>query len=214
MEKMTSHQVKNEYLNAMGEENGELFHHLSSEFAWIYVLWNEYKIIFREKNYDILNKTAPGFFRIIKRQFIHDIVLGMCRINDPKESMGNKNLSIKRLVDIAKKGHRKNIKERLNEIDEKICNIKKYRHKIISHNDLETNLKKTASPQVKFEEIESCLFEINELLNYFKSLYGMPNTLYKRTKTSSGHSAALIAYLDIAKRVREKPNKWQMENGF
>jgi hypothetical protein len=70
-------EVRASYIDAMGQELGELFHATSSELTWIHWRWKQYRILFGEKpgRIDLLNEAAPLFFRIVQDVFFEDTLL-------------------------------------------------------------------------------------------------------------------------------------------
>ena len=88
-------------LAAMPTELDRLFKALWQELAWIHVKWQTYRDLFGHspERIDLLNKTAPAFFHRIHGSLWEDILLHLCRITDPRQTMSRQNLSLTRLPD-------------------------------------------------------------------------------------------------------------------
>jgi hypothetical protein len=61
-------ELKQRYRDVMGNELGEVFHHLMQEAAFLHLKWNEYLTLFGTgpERVDLLNKAAPGFFHLVQ----------------------------------------------------------------------------------------------------------------------------------------------------
>ncbi len=96
MSESKSHdEVRADYVAAMGDKLGRLFHVLSTELVWLHSLWKQYRILFGDKpaRIDLLNETAPFFFRTVQDVFFEDTLLALARLIGPPKSAGKPNLS-------------------------------------------------------------------------------------------------------------------------
>jgi hypothetical protein len=59
----TAEQAKQDYVRAMGEPLGNLYHALWQEVAWLYVVWQEYVELYGSKSsrIDLLNEARRSF---------------------------------------------------------------------------------------------------------------------------------------------------------
>lgn len=97
-------EAKNYYIKHMGEPLGSLFYALWQEVAWVRVKWQEYIELFGKKpsRVDLLNKSAPLFFRIVQNVLWYDILMHIARLTDPPKSKGKPNLTIRRLPELVR----------------------------------------------------------------------------------------------------------------
>ena len=93
---MTADDSKAPYVVAMGERLGEQFHALWLDVTRLHIKWSQFVEIFgtAPEQIDLLNRTAPSFFRIVEDIFWQDIMLHLCRLTDSAKSLGKENLSI------------------------------------------------------------------------------------------------------------------------
>ncbi|HEV2039416.1 MAG TPA: hypothetical protein VGT81_05105, partial [Casimicrobiaceae bacterium] len=61
-------EAKQEYIGAMGDVLGSLYHALWQEVAWRHLKWHEYVELFgtKESRIRLINRAAPTFFRIVE----------------------------------------------------------------------------------------------------------------------------------------------------
>ena len=95
----TAEESQKEYIEVMGEPLGKQFHALWQEVAWLYTKWGEYVALFGTKpsRIDLMNRTAPLFFRVVQDSIWEETILHIARLTDPPKSMGKENLSIQQL---------------------------------------------------------------------------------------------------------------------
>jgi hypothetical protein len=95
----TADEAKQDYIAAMGEPLGALFHSLWQELAWLYRKWDNYAQLYGSKasRVDLLNQSAPGFFRVAQDALWEAILLHIARLTDPPKSVGKPNLTMQRL---------------------------------------------------------------------------------------------------------------------
>jgi hypothetical protein len=92
---MSHDELKARYIEKMGQPLGTAFHHLVQDLAHLHLKWNEYLQLFGrgQERVDLLNRSAPLFFRIVQDTFWDDILLGICRLVD----VDHRTLSVLRL---------------------------------------------------------------------------------------------------------------------
>ena len=102
---MEADQVLEAYVKEMGSELGPIFHAVSHELTWVHWRWNQYRILFGEKpsRIELLNASAPFFFRVIQNVLFEETLLGISRLIDPSDSgVGKSNLTIQALPQLCK----------------------------------------------------------------------------------------------------------------
>src|SRR5688572_24669038 len=76
----------------------QVFDELFQEVAWLHAFWKTYCQMYDDKdNLDVLNDTAPAFFKITEYALRVAMVMGICRLADPVSSVGRDNLNFARL---------------------------------------------------------------------------------------------------------------------
>jgi hypothetical protein len=98
----TAEEAKKEYIACMGEDLGRVFHALWQEVAWLYIKWGEYVDLFGKKpsRIELMNRAAPGFFRIVQDSLWEETILHIARLTDPPRTAGRDNLTIQRLPEL------------------------------------------------------------------------------------------------------------------
>ncbi len=63
----------------------EVFDALSQKLANVHARWKIYNNIYShsDKRIDMLNEASPGVFYHLQNLLIDDVVLGICKVNDP-----------------------------------------------------------------------------------------------------------------------------------
>ena len=81
-ENRTAEEVKQNHIEHMGEELGSIFHALWNEVAWLHQKWDQYNILFGTKpsRINLMNETAPLFFRIVQDSLWEDTLLNIARL--------------------------------------------------------------------------------------------------------------------------------------
>src|SRR5438270_3135411 len=95
----TAEEVHQQYLDAMGPKLGELYSKLWNECVSLHWKWEEYVALFgtTPERIDLLNRSAPSFFRVVQDTLWENILLHIARLTDPPQSVGKDNLTIRRL---------------------------------------------------------------------------------------------------------------------
>ncbi len=98
----------------------------------------------------LINQTAPHFFRRIQTILFEHLVLGIARLTDPPSTSGNKNLGLQELfVGVAP--------SQLAELQKEASNVRKIRSKIVAHLDWKVGLDPSGLPGDKiFRKIKAC----------------------------------------------------------
>jgi AbiU2 len=140
---MRTKETLQNFQNQLGEEFGTIYSALMIQFFEIELIWHEYKILFAhsQERIDLLNRTAPSFFKVVKNTFRDDIILRINRINDPKETnlrgTITPNLSVKRIANYINDTVIKLEFDLLvKQLTDSESDIRAIRNKYISHNDL------------------------------------------------------------------------------
>jgi len=172
----------------------DLYKSLQQELIWTHAKWKTYRQLFAvdQKRIEILNASAPFFFRVVQQTLFEDTLLSISRLTDPPRTMGKENLSLPLLVERLKIHAPEDLIDQLehdiDEIDMRCTAFRDWRNRRLAHSDLDTSLKVTNDPLpgVSHEDIESALGAIRELMNHVSFHYEDSETLYAEFKSWSG----------------------------
>jgi len=135
----TADEAKKQYIAVMGEPLGSLFHSLWQEVAWLYRRWDSYVELFgsKESRVDLLNRAAPGFFRLVQDTFWEGTLLHITRLTDPPNSVGKANLTTQRLHGLVNDAA---VAKQVKALTEKAVTVtsfcRDWRNRRIAHSDL------------------------------------------------------------------------------
>jgi len=172
----------------MGVPLGELFYALAHKIQWTYWYWQQFRILYTEKQSRIvlLNAAAPFFFFIIQRVLFEETVLSVAKMIAPPQSVNRDNLTILRLPPlITEPDLRLKVTELVEEAKDRGQLAMQWRHRHLAHFDLMLALGKSASPlpPISYNEIEDALKAIRDVLNCVElakcdntSLYDFPGS--------------------------------------
>ena len=78
---------------------GEIHHELHEEVSWLHLKWNQFRALYAstDETIDLLNATAPTFFKNQCRIMWEDALLHLCRVTDRPKSCGKPTLTIMRI---------------------------------------------------------------------------------------------------------------------
>jgi hypothetical protein len=95
-------EVRANVLAAMPQSLGELYLSLRDELTWIHLKWIDFLGLFGKKEcVETLNEVAPALFAHLQRALWEDVLLHLCRLTDPPQSMGHDNLTFRRLPPVV-----------------------------------------------------------------------------------------------------------------
>jgi hypothetical protein len=143
---------------------------LKDDLVWAKHYVNQYKKLFlhNQKRLDLLNETAPNFFRDIQRMFWDEMTISVARLMDPHVQGSNKNLSLKILLKLAK-DNQWNFESEIADLVEKARNkaesVINRRMKLIAHRDLPTAMGEVELDSIGIAEIEETLSLAGQALN-------------------------------------------------
>lgn len=130
--------LKNRMVEKMGYDFGILFQSLYYEVIWLTFKWMEYENLYgkKESRVEILNSSAPFMFYIIQNSLWENIILGICRITDPPETRGKKNITLTAMsIQIKDNELKKEIEFELNELNKKVEFCRDWRNRMVAHLD-------------------------------------------------------------------------------
>lgn len=212
----TSDESLKEYIEVMGEPLGKQFHALWQEVAWLYTKWNEYVALFGTKpsRIDLMNRTAPLFFRVVQDSIWEETILHIARLTDSPKSMGKENLSIQQLpllVVDEDLGQALEEKIELAKVASEFC--RDWRNRRIAHRDLKLAIEDGITPLLPAsrKDIKNALSLIVDVLNVINHYYNDSTTFFD-LPNGHGGGESLLYVIDDGLRLDEERTK-RIESG-
>ena len=176
----TAEEVKQHHIDKMGKELGTIFN----------ALWNEYVELFGTKpsRIDLLNRSAPIFFKVVEQTLWKDILLHITRITAPEKSMGKDILTVQRLPNLVEVEIKQDIVNLIDNVKENTEFCKDWRNRRIAHSDLDLSIKEGAEPlkPASRNKVEEALKSISNVLNAVEHYYLNSTTIYEKPPYSGG----------------------------
>jgi hypothetical protein len=129
--------------------------------------WKFFSQIFTDPSrVAILNATAASFFQSVEDSMLLDILLSITRLTDPPKSVKRENLSFENLLQEIPNGSLcAQVVNLLSEIKQKTKDIKTWRDKKLSHNDLQKALGGFSLPPIQKKDLTDSLALIPKIMN-------------------------------------------------
>ncbi|MEJ6079673.1 hypothetical protein MT391_14210 [Vibrio sp. 1-Bac 57] len=163
----------------MSSEYIEKMQRVIADLATEFTLYNQ--LFVNPNAIELLNKTAPMVFSSYQRSLLNTIYMGISRILDPaKNGRGNdSNLSFKFLVEELALTDHKELSELLANTLETFTStgLKKYRNKVMSHNDLRTINNKTQHLSLNYDGLTLLMKQLWQLLDMIRYAVGETDVL-------------------------------------
>jgi hypothetical protein len=160
---MTKEDEKNKAL-----EDKKAFQALSRRVMHLHHVWHEYAALFRQPaidtKLDLMNRTAPTFFRLVQLTWLDQLFLEIGKLMDPagkgeRETLGFESL-IAKIGDPSLEPKIGPLKKNL---DDLYSNIKDWRNKRIAHNDWKHYMGLRPLKDVAIDDIEKLISGLDEL---------------------------------------------------
>lgn len=154
-----------------GTEHRDLLNAIEREFIQLRYRWGLFCQLFDsgQANVDLLNKSGSNVFQLFQKLVIDDVMMALCRLSDPNNSMGHENASVRNLFKRDKENlseeTNKEIDARLLELDEHMKKISTLRNKALSHTDFEHALNTELLPRPTYDELEKSIDAIRSILS-------------------------------------------------
>ena len=168
------------------DEVEPVFESLQDDLVWLHGRWKLYRQLYgvSELRIELLNETASSFFHQLQNTLLDDVTLSIARMTEKKEVAGRENLVLAQLIDKLDKSEfselRSRLEEQLDEI-EKVCEpLRKNRHRLIAHRDLEAAISDSEDlPGISRAMIEDALEEIRTFMNAVQGYFADSETGYE-----------------------------------
>jgi hypothetical protein len=192
----------------------DVYNELEKEVITLNIKWNQFRELYATSDeiVGILQDTASGFFSLLQRVLLYDILLSVCRLTDNPKIGPHQTLSLKRLpsavetVDV-------NLKSQI-EIDvENLWNqalyARQYRDWRIAHSDYDVifNLNPDQKlPGFTREQLEETLKQIRDLMNKVRAQIHGPHMGFEHGQLK-GDANALIGFIRYAHECFDKERR-------
>ena len=145
----TSDEVLAEQIAALGRSAGTIYNEVWNELGLIHLKWSQFAELFAkgEVRIDLMNRSAPTFFRVISDIMWEDLLLHMARLTDPVGSGSRRNLSVRALQESLSDDQLRDRIEPLIQGAELKCGFARdWRNRHIAHRDFDLAVREGARP--------------------------------------------------------------------
>jgi hypothetical protein len=177
--------------------------------------WKFFSQLFTDSHrIKILNATAASLFQSVEDSMLSDILLSIMRLADPPKSMGQENLSFENLIQEMPNGSlRTEVVNLLSQIKQKTKDIKTWRDKKLSHNDLQKALGSFSLPQIQKKDLTDTLGLIPRIMNLIHGHFTDTEVKYEMCITSQDGDS-LLFYLEYGMDAWEEDKRSQNMDRF
>jgi hypothetical protein len=183
-------------------EIGETFELQVLELSAIHAQWHQAMVLFGDpKTVELLNATAPGFFRIVQDALFGNVILSLSRLLDPAATSGKGNLTLDQLIQpIARTNSAAlfdDVSTRLAAAKADAKGLRTLRNKVIAHNSLN---EKQAGAQALFAAvtpnlIDSIISQLCGIMSRIQVHYTGVELCFEMTRNYPGGAEMLIRKL-------------------
>jgi hypothetical protein len=197
--------------NEMAGEVTELYGGIRQDLIRLYANWQIFRQLFAtsDERYEILNGTAPGFFKLIQDALVDNAVIGISRLTDP-----SRHASLERLV-IALKNQihhttYETLQERVASLRAKSEDIREHRDKRVAHRGRDVSPPQFVDgpqklPPITRKMIEDALSDTAEIMNEVLSSFESVHQVYEPVVT--GDADALLHFLELGYEATQSLQK-------
>jgi hypothetical protein len=138
-------EIRDAEISAMGANLGQLYDDLRNELLNLHYKWQEFRGLFGHspERVALLNRAAPGWFSLVQKVLLDDVLLHIARLTDPPDTGGKQNLSVRRLPALVlDSALRQKVEQLLKEATLTCAFARTIRNHSLAHIDLQTFLNK------------------------------------------------------------------------
>jgi AbiU2 len=183
-------QVAAKYRESMPGDVGDVFADLWQDVVILQATWEIFIDLFatEQETVELLNEVSPFLFRVIQEALLHELHMLLARLTDPPFSGQNRmqhNISLPRLLHEIEASDKSpfaaEVKSTIDDIVDRCAPLRKIRHKVLAHNDLNVALQLAPPlPGLTRNEFEALIDDIIGQMNKVEFHYRDSTTLYKR----------------------------------
>jgi len=170
----------------MPKEVEEVYQPLYQEVCWLQAKWIVFRQLYAEgsESVDLMNASAPTFFRMYEDVATNDILLTITRLTEPRRMFKNDNLSLEQLIHrVDPQAHPVLSGELTQLLTDAVlqCSFAKtLRDKLIAHNDLVAKSGGTVDPlpTVNLIKIEDAMTAIKKIMNRVEQYFDNSPVMY------------------------------------
>lgn len=197
------------HIAMMGEDLGARYHALWQEIALLHAKWREYVELYGTKpaRIDLLNRSAPRFFRLVQDTLWEETLLSIARLTDPAESIKQRNLTIRALPSLVRDTMlQKQIEEKVDKALKAARFCRDARNRRLAHRDLGLALNPTITPLQPTNRalVIDSLKALSCVLNCLSRHYYNSETLFDYHDSSGGALSLIYVLDDGLKRAEER----------
>jgi HEPN superfamily AbiU2-like protein len=206
---MTSEEILQRNIDAMGEKFGKQYTALHYEFATLNLYWKEFLQLFamNDKRIARLNEAAPGFFRMLQNQQFETNMMHLARITDKPQTGKFEHLTVARLPELAENETlKKQLTQLLATVNTKREFCKGWRDRQFAHSELAIAIKDGSAaplPSATKKDFDEALAAVDAMLNAIEQHYFKSGTMYGEASTTNG-AATLLWVLGFGVKAREQ----------
>jgi hypothetical protein len=210
---MTADELEKRNIDKLGETLGKQYTALNNEVAILHLYWKEYLELFgtNDKRIARLNKTAPGFFRMLQDELFQTNVLHIARLTDPPKTGGKDNLTLQNLPNLVSD---KDLKNKLIGLlalaKEKTAFCRDWRNRRFAHHDLALatdDNKATPLATVNKNSVNEALKSLADVMNAVELHFFQGGTSFGDISTHNG--AATLLYV-LGDGVKQKDRRQRL----
>jgi len=209
----SAEEVRTELISLMGSDLGSLYDELRTEVAWLHIKWNRFLALFAEaeERIDLMNNTAPAFFREAQRLMAEDVFMHISRLTDRPEMMVRgetyQRLTLARLATaLGKSNLRSTIDKKLEKLEDQCNFARDWRNRRIAHRDLALAME---TPDYKplegasGENVECALAAIRDVMNTVLLHFKESVVGYEHGIPAMGDAEALLHYVKLGLQAEQ-----------
>jgi len=201
-------EVEQKHLQVFGQGLGPLYHALYKDVTWLHAKWLEYRKLYAqsEERVDLLNRTAPFFFRLVQDVLWKDVLLHIARLTDPPKHQKFENLTLRRLPDgVSDGGLADELRSLVRTALERCEFARQWRNKRLAHRDLALAIDAKAAPlpAVSRQQVEEALASVRTIMNRLHDFYLQGAVAYERF-LAHDDADALVCHLAVGARFEER----------
>jgi len=166
------------------DELEPIFEGLQDDLVWLHGRWKLYRQLYAESELriELLNETASSFFYQLQNTLLDDVILSIARMTERKEIAGRENLVLAQIIDKLDDSKHSDLQGRLErqlaKIEEVCKPLRKNRHQLIAHRDLEAAISDTDVPGISRAQVEEALSAIRKFMNTIQGYFADSETGY------------------------------------
>jgi hypothetical protein len=214
----TADQAKAKNCAVMGAELGEIYSELWQQLCALHRKWGEYVALYGTnlQRVDLLNETAPAFFRTVQDCLWEDTLLHIARITDSPSTYRKENLSVLRIPSLVPDPHHcAQLKVLVEKVVCAAAFARDWRNRRLAHRDLMLALNRPTEPLAAASRahVNDALSALGEVLNFLSDHYLKSTTAFEFAAEPTAGGASILLYYLRAGKNAEHQRRERLKNG-